>query len=198
LLAAGFAPAFDTRDVNAPEMSAVRDAVLLVLKNHEPFPAMAVDRRWNVIFSNCGVKLLVDEVDRELLKPPVNVYRLSLHPDGLRSRVLNFDAYARHMLMRLRHDAATSGDVELSSLLSEVESYPGMRGRATAEAARGSVILPLRLATRAGELSFFSTIATFGTPLDVTVSELAIESFVPGDESTRRRVRHAFQQPIQT
>jgi hypothetical protein len=190
LLAAGFAPAFGARDIAAPEMSQVRDAVMLVLENHEPFPAMALDRRGNVIFSNSGAKLLAEGVAADLLGPPVNVYRISLHPRGMRERIRDFEVYARHMVMRLRHDAGVSADPGLQSLLSEVESYQAVRpGASTSVTGQADVVLPLCLSTSLGELAFFSTIATFGTPLDVTVAELAIESFFPADEATARRVR---------
>jgi hypothetical protein len=189
LLAAGFAPAFAGRDLGAPEMSAVRDAVSLVLKNHEPFPAIAVDRKWNVVMSNSSASLLGQGVAPELLAPPANVYRMSLHPNGLRRRVLNLDEYARHMLARLRHDAEVSGDGELHALLSEVEAYPGMRSLAGATPQRGNVVLPLRLKHETGELAFITTITIFGTPFDMTVEELAIESFFPADNSTAERIR---------
>ncbi|MBI5495337.1 MAG: helix-turn-helix transcriptional regulator [Deltaproteobacteria bacterium] len=189
LLAAGFAPAFERRDLGAPEMSAVRAAVSMILKNHEPFPAIAVDRRWNVVMSNSAVPLIAEGVAPELLAPPVNVYRLSLHRDGLRRRVLNFDEYARHLLGRIRHDVEVSGDVELLDLLGEVEAYPGLGAFAEVAPQRGNVVLPIRLRHETGELAFFTTITTFGTPCDVTVEELAIESFFPADHSTAERVR---------
>ena len=127
LLAAGFAPAFEQRALNSPEMSSVRESVEMVLKSHEPFPAIAVDRKWNVVVSNCGAPLLAEGVSPELLGAAANVYRLSLHPKGFRPRVLNFAEYACHMVARLRHDLTVSGDLELAELLEEVESYPGMR-----------------------------------------------------------------------
>lgn len=192
LLSAGFAPMYAERALDAPDMAAVSDAVTMVLKGHEPFPAIAVDRRWNVVQSNCGAQLLTAGISAELLKPPVNVYRLSLHPRGLRPHVRNFDVYAIHLITRLRHDVATSGDPELSSLLEEVERYPGIRLLAGAQVERGHVALPLRMVTEHGELNFITTIATFGTPLDITVAELAIESFFPADEATARSVRDAF------
>lgn len=191
LLSAGFAPVYEERAIDSPDMAAVKDAVTMVLKAHEPFPAIAVDRRWNVVQSNCGAPLLAAGAAPELLETPVNVYRLSLHPKGMRPRVRNFDAYALHLVARLRHDVMTSGDPELSSLLEEVERYPGVRALAGARVERGAVALPLRLATELGELSFITTIATFGTPFDITVAELAIESFFPADEATARAVRNA-------
>jgi transcriptional regulator with XRE-family HTH domain len=189
LLAAGFAPAFEQRPLDSPEMSVVRKSVEMVLKGHEPFPAIAVDRKWNVVMSNCGAPLLAEGVSPEFLGAAVNVYRLSLHPNGLRPRVLNFPEYARHMVSRLRHDATISGDAELFELLSEVESYPDMRSLSGASAERGTVALPLRIKSAVGDLSFITMVATFGTPFDVTVSELAIETFFPADTTTARRLR---------
>lgn len=189
LLAAGFAPAFQQRQFDAPEMSAVRAAVEMVLKGHEPFPAIAVDRKWNVVMSNCGAPLLAEGVAPELLAAPINVYRLSLHPSGLRQRALNFDEYARHLVGRLRHDASTCGDPDLHALLAEVESYPGIRSIAGTTIGRGNIVLPLRLKSDLGELGFITTIATFGTPFDITVSEIAIESFFPADVATAQRIR---------
>lgn len=182
---------YEERALDGPDMVIVKDAVTMVLKAHEPFPAIAVDRKWNVVQSNCGAPLLAAGVAPELLEQPVNVYRLSLHPKGMRPRVRNFDAYALHLVARLKHDVMTSGDPELSALLEEVERYPGIRALTGARAEKGAVALPLRLATDLGELSFISTTATFGTPFDITVAELAIESFFPGDEATARAVRGA-------
>jgi transcriptional regulator with XRE-family HTH domain len=189
LLAAGLAPAFEARAWASPELSAVREAVAMVLAAHEPFPALAVDRAWNVVMSNCGAPLLAEGVAPELLGARANVYRISLHPEGLRPRVVNFADYARHLVARLRRDAATSGDRDLFALLREVESYPGMPAVADGDGHPGDVALPLRLRSACGELSFITMIATFGTPFDVTVAELAIESFFPADAATARLLR---------
>jgi len=191
LLSAGFAPIYEERPLDAPDMMAVRDAVRMVLDGHEPFPAFAVDRRWDVVMSNCGAPLLAAGAAPELLQPPINVYRLSLHPQGMRPRVRNFETYAVHLVARLRHDALTSGHAELQRLLEEVERYPGIRALTGGRVERGAVALPLLLTTDVGVLSFITTVATFGTPFDVTVAELAIESFFPADEATARAVRNA-------
>lgn len=188
LLSAGFAPAFEQRPIEAAEMSAVRSAVEMVLENHEPFPAIAVDRKWNVVMSNCGATFLADGVAPELLAPAPNVYRLTLHPNGMRPRISNFDEYAGHMIARLRRDAAIDGGAELSTILAEIEGYPGISSLCTPHTGPG-VVLPLRLRSDVGELAFITTIATFGTPFEVTVSELAIESFFPADGSTAELIR---------
>jgi transcriptional regulator with XRE-family HTH domain len=189
LLAAGFAPVFEQRDLDAPEMTAVRAAAALVLENHEPFPAVALDRQRNVVMSNRPATLLRDGVAPALLGPPVNVYRLLLHPDGLARRIVNFGDYSRHLLARLRRDADVTGDGALYALLDEVKGYPGVGPIGGAGPSRGDVALAFRLRDEAGELAFITTLATFGTPFDVTVSELVIESLFPADEFTAKRLR---------
>ena len=189
LLAAGFAPAYEARPLDAPEMESVREAIELVLEGHEPYPAVAVDRYWNLVMANRPAMLLIEGIPAELLGPPTNVYRLSFHPDGLPPRIVNFGEYATHLLARLRHDVAVSGDAELAALLREVEAYPTVGTLGVVTPARGSVVLPMRVRHPAGELALFSTIATFGTPVDVTVAELAIETFFPADADTGRRLR---------
>jgi transcriptional regulator with XRE-family HTH domain len=191
LLAAGFAPAFAQRDLDEPEMAAVRAAAALVLENHEPFPAIALDRRRDIVMHNRAALFLLRGVAAELLRPRPNIYRLILHPDGFAPRIVNLEAYSHHLLVRLQRDAELSGDGELRGLLAEVEKYP--RGRAKWEPGSldgpldGPVALPLRLRSETGELAFITTIATFGTPFDVTLSELVIESLIPADEVTAQR-----------
>lgn len=189
LLAAGFAPVYTEQPLDAPEMEAVRTAVELVLDGHQPYPAVAVDRCWNLIAANPAAAVLSDGVAEHLLGPPVNVYRVSLHPDGLAHRVLNFGEFAPHLLNQLRHDLARTGDARLAALLDEVESYPTVRSVGRRSPRRRSVVLPMRLRHPAGELSLFTTIATFGTPADITVSELAIESFFPATPETATLLR---------
>lgn len=191
LAAAGFAPAYGNRPLDAPEMQPVRRAIDQVLAGHEPYPAVAVDRCWNVLQMNAAGALLADGVAPELLGPPPNVYRVSLHPDGLASRVVNFAEVAHHLLARLRHDTAVSADPELAALLREVEAYPTVRRLGSVAPSAGGVVLPLRLRHPRGELALFTTVATFGTPVDVTVDELALETFFPADGETARRL-HAL------
>jgi transcriptional regulator with XRE-family HTH domain len=184
LLAAGFAPAYDESPIDSPQMTAVREAVALVLANHEPFPAIAVDRWWNAVAGNRAASLFTEGVPADLLGPPPNAYRISLHPDGLASRIRNFDEVAHFALARLRHDVAMSGDSRLVDLLREVEGYPTVRRLPPPAPPRGAVVLPVRLEHPSGELALFSTVAVFGTPADVTVAELAIEAFFPADRAT--------------
>lgn len=188
LTAAGFAPAYPRRSLDAPEMDAVRGAIDLVLAGHEPYPALAVDRYWNILAMNRAAALFAAGVDPALLGPPPNAYRLSLHPDGLAPRIVNFAEVAHDLVGRLRHDAEMSADPDLAALLDEVERYPTVRALPRAEPDRGQVVVPLRLRHPRGELAMFTTVATFGTPVDVTVAELAVETFFPADAVTAQRL----------
>jgi transcriptional regulator with XRE-family HTH domain len=184
LLAAGHAPAFGARDLGAPEMAPVREAIDIVLRGHEPYPAAVVDRGWNLVAGNSGIALLTGEVAPFLLEPPVNVLRGSLHPDGLAPRIANLAEWREHLLHRLRRQVALTADDEAARLLGELEGYPGAEDEEPPP--HNDVVVPLRL--RDG-LSFFSTVATFGTAVDITVSELSIEAFFPADEHTAEALR---------
>jgi transcriptional regulator with XRE-family HTH domain len=190
LAAAGFAPVHPRRSMDAPEMELVRDAIDQVLTGHEPYPAIAVDRYWNIVSMNRAAGVLATGVDPRLLGPPPNIYRLSLHPDGLAPRVVNLPELAHHLLAQLRHDVEVSADPELAALLTEVESYPTVRSLPRVAPSPGSVVALVRLRHPRGELAMFTTIATFGTPIDVTVEELAIETFFPADAETAQRLAH--------
>jgi len=189
LVAAGFAPVYGHTDLDAPELAAVRQALDLVLGHHEPFPALVVDRHWNLVRANAGLALLLHDVDPALLEPPVNVMRVSLHPAGLARHLADLGTYSAHVLSTLRREAAVHGDPELLALHDELAGYPGVRLVAAAEPA--GPVLPVRLATPLGELSFFTTAARFGMAADVTLAELTIESFFPADLETEQRVRRA-------
>lgn len=193
LTAAGFARAYSQQAIDAPEMDSVRAAIDQVLAGHEPYPALAVDRYWNVVSMNDAAGVLAEGVAEHLFGPPANVYRMSLHPDGLATRIVNLPELAHHLLAQLRHDADVSGDPQLAALLAEVESYPTVRAAGPPSPGRGGVVTPMRLRHPRGELSMFTTIATFGTPVDVTVDELAIESFFPADAATAARLRELAQ-----
>jgi len=187
LLSAGFAPAFEEQHLDAPALEAVRGAARLVLESHEPFPAIALDRARNVIMGNRAAQILCQGVSPSLLMPPINIFRLILHPDGLQRRIVDFPTYRRHLVMRLRRDVELSGDERLEALLAEVEAYPVVGLVADEAVPDGALVLRIR--DEAGELRFFTTIATFGTPFDVTVSELSIESLFPADPATADRLR---------
>jgi transcriptional regulator with XRE-family HTH domain len=173
LLAAGYAPAYGERTIDAPEMTPVREAIDTVLRAHEPFPALVIDRWWDLVAANGAVAPLMEGVPEELFP---NVLRISLHPDGLAPRIENLAEWRAHLLGRLRRELVVTADPRLAALLDEAEGYPGGE-LATSEHA---IAVPLRL----GGLSFLSTVATFGTAVDVTVAELSIEAFLPADERT--------------
>jgi transcriptional regulator with XRE-family HTH domain len=188
LHAAGFSPAFPQRPLEAPEMRPVATAVETILDAHAPNPAIAVDRYWNIVAMNATAAVFAEEVDPTLLGPPTNVYRLSLHPDGLAPRIVDFAELAHPLLAQLRHDVAVSADPDLAALLDEVESYPTVRGLPRLDPTPGAVVIPVRLRHPVGQLSLFTTITTFGTPVDVTVAELALETFFPADAATAERL----------
>jgi transcriptional regulator with XRE-family HTH domain len=183
LLAAGYAPRYAARSLEDPDMAPIRDALGRVLEGHEPYPAIAVDRGWNLVASNAALGILLDGVDPELLKPPVNCMRLALHPDGLAPRILNLGEWRAHLLHRLRQQIDLTADAQLEALYDELLGYPG--GEPPEAAPRGDeIMVELRLAGEGGELTFFSTVTTFGTAVDITLAELSIEAFFPGDAST--------------
>jgi len=168
-------------------MTPVCSALDKLLAGHEPFPAAVVDRRWALVSANrAALAILTDRVAPELLDPPVNALRVSLHPDGLAPRIANLAEYSSHLLTRLHRQAAVSADPDLIALGEELRRYPGVSDGPSAAADTASLLfVPLVLrASDDSELTFFSTLATFGTALDITVAELAIESFFPADERT--------------
>jgi transcriptional regulator with XRE-family HTH domain len=195
LLAAGYAPAYTETPLDAEVMAATRAALDAVLAGHHPFPAVVVDGRWNLLSANEPLLALMTEgVDPSLLEPPVNAMRVSLHPDGLAPRILNLREYGDHLLTRLQRQAVLSGDPELADLAVEMAGYLGLGGRRPAPTAEPADLLyvPLRLRAGGAELSFFSTLASFGTALDITLAELAIEAFFPADDATREALRARF------
>jgi transcriptional regulator with XRE-family HTH domain len=198
LLAAGFAPQYAARDFEDPALREVRDAVSRVLAAHEPYPAIAVDRYWNLIASNESIGPILEDVADELLVPPVNTIRLALHPEGVAPRILNLGEYRADLIERLERAARLTGDPHLAELHEEMLGYPGPEPPARPVDGAGgtgpaAVAVGLRLAPARGsdapELSFFSTITTFGTAVDVTVSELALEAFFPADAQTAEYLR---------
>jgi transcriptional regulator with XRE-family HTH domain len=181
LLAGGFAPAYAERTLAAPELRAVRRALQRVLAGHEPYPAAVVNRWWELVDANAGIALFTAGVRPELLEPPVNVLRLSLHPDGMAPRIANLPEWRAHLLARLYRQAQATGDQRLVTLHEELAAYPGGQDAPPAVA---DVVVPLRYQAGERQLSFLSITAVIGTPMDVTVEELAIESFYPADEPT--------------
>src|SRR5215471_3981405 len=183
LLAGGFAPVYSAKPLEDPSLGAAREAIDLVLAGHAPFPALAVDRHWTLIASNRAIPPLLAGASPSLLKPPINVLRLTLHPEGLAARILNLPEWRSHILTRLRHQFGATADPTLGQLLNELSGYSAQEESANG-CPYGGVVVPLTLLTDHGTLSFFSTTTVFGTPLDVTLAELAIESFFPGDVAT--------------
>ena len=192
LHAAGFAAVYAERPLSDPALATARAAVELVLKGHEPFPAIAVDRHWSLVTANAAVAPMLEGIDESLLTPPVNVLRVSLHPCGLAPRIVNFSEWRAHLLDRLRRQVDRTNDQVLVDLLRELQQYP-MQDE-TEQHARpprdyAGVIVPFELRTAAGILAFFGTTTVFGTPVDITLSELAVEAFFPADEATARALR---------
>jgi transcriptional regulator with XRE-family HTH domain len=190
LLSAGFAPMYAERPIDAPELAAARAAIELVLRGHEPYPALALDRHWNLVLANDAARRLLAGVAPALLAPPINMMRMSLHPDGLGGAIVNLDEIRAHMLHRLRRQVAQGGDAVLAALLQELSALPHAPSAATPlHDPYAGVVLPLRLRTPAGELNLFSTLTVFGSPVEVTLSELAIEAFFPADAASGEILR---------
>jgi transcriptional regulator with XRE-family HTH domain len=187
LLSAGYAPAYAQRDLDAPEMGPVREAIDQVLRGHEPYPAVVIDRHWGMVAGNEAIALLTAGVAEHLLEPPVNVLRVSLHPEGMAPRILNLAQWRAHLLERLGREAVVTGDPALATLHAEIAAYP--HPTPAAAAAPQQLAVPLRLRAEDAELSFISTVTTFGTATDVTVAELSIESFFPADAATAEALR---------
>ena len=193
LVAAGYAPVFRERPLADPALASACRAVDLVLKGHEPYPALAVDRHWTMVAANGAVAAMVAGADASLLQAPVNVLRLSLHPKGLAPRIGNLPEWRAHLLERLRWQVEVSADPVLSELLKELRGYPAppaARSRKPGDHGEfAGVAVPVQFVTDAGTLSFFSTTTVFGTPIDITLSELALEAFFPADAVTAEALR---------
>ncbi|MGJ4893070.1 helix-turn-helix domain-containing protein [Bradyrhizobium sp. HKCCYLRH3099] len=193
LVAAGYAPAFQQRSLDDPALKPAREAMNLVLKAHEPNPALAVDRHWNLVAANRMIAPLLAGIPERLLAPPLNVLRVALHPDGLASRTANLAEWSGHLLERLHRQCEATADAELLKLYQELKSYP-LPAR-SAPLAADSVAIPFRLRMGDDVLSFFSTTMVFGTPVDITLSELALETFFPADELTAGRLKEMVTPP---
>ena len=192
LLSAGYAPAYPHTSLDAAEMGPVRTALERILASQEPFPAVVVDRHWDLVAANRpATRIMAEGVAPELLSPPANALRLTLHPRGLASRIVNFGEYSAHLVGRLQRQVAVSGDPKLKALLEELRGYPGVTQSPSPEDIAGRIFVPMVLRAGEGELRFFSTISTFGTALDITVAELAVESFFPADKPTEEALRKA-------
>ncbi len=192
LLAAGYAPAYPERPIDDPALTTAREVIERVLTGHEPYPALAVDRHWTLVAANCAVAPLLAGLPAAMVQPPVNVLRLSLHPEGMAPRIANLRQWRDHLLTRLERQVELSADPVLKELLAELKGYPAADLQPVREHAPRDeespgltgVAVPLSLQTDHGLLSFISTTMVFGTPVDVTLSELAIEAFFPADAGT--------------
>jgi transcriptional regulator with XRE-family HTH domain len=186
LLAGGYAPVYGERPLESEELAAARGALERFLTAHEPYPALVVDRRWNIVLANTTARLLTAGVSSELLEPPANALRATLHPHGMAPRIVNLAEWSAHLLHRLEREIAATGDRELKTLRDELSAYPGVRTDPPApeSVAAAGIVLPLELRHEDGRLSFFSTMTTFGTPADVTLAELSLEAFYPADDAT--------------
>ncbi|WP_233217308.1 helix-turn-helix domain-containing protein [Trinickia dabaoshanensis] len=192
-MAAGYAPLYAERGLNDPQLEAAREAVELVLRGHEPYPALAIDRHWTMVAANRALAPLVARAAPRLLEAPVNVLRLSLHPEGLAPHIVDWAGWRAHALQRVERQAQASGDATLAALVEELAAYrapPGADLEPSGEPAPlADVVVPFSLRTDIGVLSFFSTTTVFGSPVDVTLSELAIEAFFPADTATAQALR---------
>jgi transcriptional regulator with XRE-family HTH domain len=195
LLAAGYAPVYLERALEDPGLQAAKTAIDLVLKGHEPYPALAVDRHWTLLAANAAIAPLLSLIaDADLLRPPVNVLRLSLHPAGLAPLIVNLGEWRMHLLARLRQQIRATADPVLADLLAELLTYPApaqpaRKGHAQEVEAEPAIVVPLRLQLGETVLSLISTTTVFGTPVDITLSELALETFFPADAATGEALR---------
>jgi transcriptional regulator with XRE-family HTH domain len=187
LVAAGFAPAFPQRALDDPALQSAREAINLVLKAHEPNPALAYDRHWNLVAANRMLAPLLEGIPAKLLSPPLNILRLAFHPEGLAPRTVNLGEWAAHLLERLHRQCEATADPELIKLYHDLRSYP-LPAR-SGPVMPDSVAISYKLRHNGDVLSFISTTMVFGTPVDVTLSELALETFFPADELTARRLK---------
>jgi transcriptional regulator with XRE-family HTH domain len=194
LIAAGFAPLYPEHTFDDPALDAARRAIERVLQAHEPYPALAIDRHWNLVAANRAVQPFMAAAAPSLLTPPINVLRLSLHPDGLASRIANFAQWKSYLLRRIQRENELNGDPVMRDLLTELQGYSsdGGAGDLTMPSiahADDRVFVPLQLTSEDGMLTFISTTTVFGTPVDVTVSELALECLFPADDVTAAYLR---------
>ena len=189
LLAAGYAPRYPAHALDDAALRPARDAIQRLLDAHDPYPGVLIDRCWNVLAANAAARSLMAGIPAELLGPPANVYRMCLHPDGLAARTVNFEDWASYLLAQLRRTIAVTGDPTVLALDAEVRAYPNVARGLDAVGESASLLVPLVLDADGRRLSMFTTLTTFGTPLDVTLDELAVELFYPADDSTATLLR---------
>jgi transcriptional regulator with XRE-family HTH domain len=187
LVAAGHAPVFRERPLDDPDLARARETVQQVLLGHEPYPALAVDRRWNLLLANSAVEVFLEGAHPDLLGPPINMMRLGLHPHGLAQRLCNVEQVRAYLLPRLAHQAASRGDSQLHALYEELAAFGPEQAPLPPDPAE--IALRIRLAHRGTELCFVNTVTTFGAAFDITLEEIAIEAYFPADLETRRFFR---------
>ena len=199
LVVAGFAPSYPERPLSDPDLTAARRAVDVLLKGHEPYPAFAVDRHWTLVASNGGFLPFLKGIDFSRFTSPLNVLSFTLHPLGLGPRLANHAQWRSHVLSKVRHQFELSRDPLLGALWEELRGYPAppaAPGVSDDEGPFRGFAIPFQLHTEEGVLSFFTTTTLFGTPLEVTLSELSLECFYPADDSTAQALHRA--RPKQT
>ena len=199
LVAAGYAPVYPERPLQDPALAAARKVIDLVLAGYEPYPALAIDRHWTIISANKVFSPLLAGVEPALLRPPVNALRVGLHPEGLAPRIANLTELRAHLLARLRRQIDVTGDPVLAGLLTELSAYPTADGRKfdrpSATGEYDDIVVPLRLAVDGEVLSLISMTTVFGSPVDITLSEVAIEAFLPADAATAEALRRLAAAP---
>jgi transcriptional regulator with XRE-family HTH domain len=192
LLAGGFAPRYPEHALDAPGMAAMQRAITRVLDAHDPYPGVALDRHWNIVVANATASRLVAALPPELLAPQPNIFRLGLHPRGMAAFTANFEAWGRYMLRELQRLADSAIDPGASALLDEVRAYPNVQAllaRPAPPASPDELLVPCVLDLHGQRLSLFTTLATFGSPRDVTLAELTVELFYPADAATEAALR---------
>ena len=192
LLAGGYAPAFRESRLSDPEMRSATHAIGVILHGHEPYPALVYDKHWTLIDANEAMKKLLEGVAKELLQPPVNILRIAMHPRGLASRILNFDEWRAYTFRRLEREIDVTGDPIIRDLFLELSGFGQPIPASVASQGQADytgLIIRLQIVVNGSPLSFFSASTVLGTPVDITLSELAIESFFPADDNTAAAMR---------
>ncbi|MBN0044469.1 helix-turn-helix transcriptional regulator [Streptomyces actuosus] len=197
LLAAGYAPRYPETPLDDPALGAVRAGLERLIGGYEPYPALVVDAFYDVRVANRGIGMLLEGIPEPLLAPPLNAMRLTLHPQGMAPRIRNLRAWRGHLLEQMERQIALHRSPRLRALYEEVGAYPVPEDAPEAGAAGGGppsphFALPLLIEHRGRVLSFVSSIATFNTPMDVTVAELAVETFLPADAATAEYLHAAM------
>jgi transcriptional regulator with XRE-family HTH domain len=201
LLAAGYAPRYAEREFDADSMAPVRQALHRLLQAHQPYPAVVLDRHWNVVMANDAARLLTALLPALLAVPPLNIFRISLHPEGMAAHTLNFSEWGSYMLQALRRAVLTTGDAALQALEREVRGFPNVaallaRAESSEEPEAPALLVPCVMRLPAGTLSMFTTLTTFGTARDVTLDELSVEMFYPSDPASEALLRGLAQDAL--